>query len=142
MAAPPPGPSPTADVIIEIAGCGIVLIERRFAPHGWALPGGFIDLEESAATAAAREAKEETGLDVALSELFHVYSDPGRDPRRHTLTVVYLATAVGEPVAADDAARAQIFAEGALPAPLAFDHGRILADYFTYRRTGRRPAVS
>ena len=140
VATPQPGPSPTADVIIDVDGRGIVLVERRFDPPGWAIPGGFIDLGESAATAARREALEETGLPVTLTELFHVYSDPGRDPRRHTLTVVYLGTATGEPQGGDDAARAAIFAEGALPEPLAFDHGRILADYFAYRRTGRRPA--
>ena len=138
MSGPPPGPSPTADVIIDVGG-RIVLVERRFEPKGWALPGGFIEVGESAATAAVREAEEETGLVPTLTELFHVYSDPGRDPRRHTLTVVYLGIAVGEPRGGDDAARAMLFTADALPSPLAFDHARILDDYFTYRRTGRRP---
>ena len=139
MPAPPPGPSATADVIVEM-GTRIVLVERRHEPKGWAMPGGFIEIEESAATAAVREVAEETGLAVRLTELFHVYSDPGRDPRRHTLTVVYIGRAEGELSAGDDAARVGTFTEESLPAPLAFDHGRILADYFAYRRTGRRPA--
>lgn len=135
----PPGPSPTADVIVEIAGAGIVLIERRFPPPGWAIPGGFIEVGESAETAAVREVREETGLEVTLVELLGVYSDPARDPRRHTLTTVYIGRAVGTPRAGDDAANAGTFTEATLPTPLAFDHARILADYFRYRRTGERP---
>ncbi|RMF24907.1 MAG: NUDIX hydrolase [Deltaproteobacteria bacterium] len=135
---PPPGPRPTADIIIETPG-GIVLVERRFDPPGWAIPGGFIEVGETAEEAARREAKEETGLDVRLVEQFHVYSDPARDPRGHTLTVVFIATAEGEPRGGDDAARARVFREDALPSPLAFDHARVLADYFHYKRTGERP---
>ena len=138
MSGPPPGPRPTADVIIDVEG-RVVLVERRFEPKGWALPGGFIELGENAATAAVREAAEETGLVATLTELFHVYSDPDRDPRGHTLTVVYLGVATGEPRGGDDAARAALFAPDALPSPLAFDHARILDDYVRYRRTGRRP---
>jgi 8-oxo-dGTP diphosphatase len=135
----PKGPAPTADVIIEIAGGGIVLVARRFPPPGWALPGGFIDVGETAEAAAIREAREETGLDVTLIDLLHVYSDPRRDPRQHTLSTVYIATATGVPHAGDDAADAQIFAPDALPAPLAFDHATILADYVRFKRTGKRP---
>jgi len=134
----PEGPHPTADVIIELAGGGIVLIERRFPPPGWAIPGGFIEVGERAETAAVREAHEETGLVVTLDTLLGVYSDPRRDPRRHTLTVVYIGRADGTPVGSDDAARADIFTETTLPAPLAFDHARILDDYFHFRRTGER----
>ena len=115
------------------------MIERRFEPKGCALPGAFIEVGESAPDAALREVEEETGLAPALTDLFHVYSDPGRDPRRHTLTVVYLGTATGEPRAGDDAARVELFASDVLPSPIAFDHACILADYFNYRRTGRRP---
>jgi 8-oxo-dGTP diphosphatase len=136
---PPPGPSPTADVIIELPERGIVLVERRFPPPGWAIPGGFVDVGESVLTAARREAREETGLEVTDLELFNVYSDPARDPRRHTLTVVFIGRADGEPTAGDDAGAAGVFTEHTLPATLAFDHARVLADYFAYRRTGIRP---
>jgi len=139
MADAPRGPSPTVDVIIELPDRRIVLIERRFPPPGWALPGGFIDRGESAPAAAVREAEEETALAVTLVELFHVYSAPDRDPRRPTISAVYIGRAEGEPRGGDDAARARAFAETELPTPLAFDHARILDDYFTYRRTGRRP---
>ena len=135
----PKGPAPTADVIIEIAGGGIVLVARRFPPPGWALPGGFIDNGETAEAAAIREAREETGLDVTLTDLLHIYSDPKRDPRQHTLSTVYIGSAVGTPRAGDDAADAQIFAPDAPPTPLAFDHAKILADYVRFKRTGKRP---
>ena len=131
-------PAPTVDVIIEMSG-GIVLVKRRFPPPGWALPGGFVEYGETLAAAAVREAREETGLDVTLTELFNAYSDPARDPRQHTIAVVFLGQADGRPVGGDDAAEADVFAVDDLPAPLAFDHGRIVADYVTYRRTGRRP---
>ena len=131
-------PVPTVDVIIEIPG-GIVLIKRRFPPPGWALPGGFVEYGETLAAAAVREAREETGLDVTLTELFNVYSDPRRDPRRHTIAVVFIGAATGTPQGADDASEAAIFAAPALPQPLAFDHGQILDDYFAYKRSGRRP---
>lgn len=124
----PKGPAPTVDIIIEVEG-GIVLIERKFPPPGWALPGGFVDYGESFEQAAVREALEETGLQVTLTRQFHTYSDPGRDPRRHTASTVFLATATGTPMGADDAARAEVFTKNNLP-PLAFDHARILADYF------------
>jgi len=145
-------PTPTVDVIIEISDIAlggqsersqpsIVLIERRNPPLGWALPGGFVDYGESVETAARREAKEETGLDVNLVEQFHVYSDPSRDPRQHTLSVVFLATAEGTPQAGDDAQHLEVFELGNLPTNLCFDHDRILRDYQNYRATGRRPAL-
>jgi 8-oxo-dGTP diphosphatase len=134
-------PIPTVDVIIEMGG-GIVLIERKNPPHGWALPGGFVDEGEGVAAAAVREAREETSLEVTLTEQFFCYSDPARDPRKHTISVVFLATAEGEPRAADDATGARVFSVDALPRELAFDHGQILADYLEYRRSGNRPPVS
>jgi len=135
---PHDGPRATVDVIIEIDG-GIVLIRRCNPPLGWAIPGGFIDRGERAEDAARREMREETSLDVDLLELLGVYSDPARDPRGHTLSAVYVGRARGTARAADDASDVGIFREGALPAPLVFDHPRILDDYFRFRRTGERP---
>lgn len=120
-------PTPTVDIIIELEG-GIVLIERKNPPFGWALPGGFVDYGESFEDAAVREAKEETGLDVTLVRQFHTYSRPDRDQRQHTASTVFIATAVGTPVGADDAEQAKIFSKDGLP-KLAFDHARILHDY-------------
>ena len=125
-------PTPTVDIIIEIDE-QIVLIERKNPPYGWALPGGFVDYGESYETAAAREAEEETGLSVTGLRQFHTYSNPGRDPRQHTASTVFTATATGQPVAGDDAANAQLFREDSLP-ETAFDHGQILADYFAVKR--------
>lgn len=116
-----------------------ILIERAHEPIGFALPGGFVDQGELVADAAVREAKEETGLDVELVELFHVYSDPRRDPRKHTISTVFIARARGTPTGGDDAARAFACAPDALPGPLVFDHDQIVADYLAYRRTGQRP---
>jgi len=133
-----PTPLLTVDIIIEIQD-GIVLIERKNPPHGWALPGGFVDYGESLEKAAAREAKEETSLDAQLVEQFHTYSDPKRDPRHHTVSAVFIAKARGVPVGADDARTAKIFAEANLPEVIVFDHAQILRDYFHYKRTGQRP---
>ena len=133
-------PLPTVDIVIEIDG-GIVLIERKNPPHGWALPGGFVDYGESVESCAIREAREETGLSVQLTDLLYVYSQPERDPRHHTLTTVFIATAQGQPVAADDAQAAGVFSSRQLPVPLAFDHAAILADYFNYRDGGSRQYI-
>ena len=135
----PVTPLLTVDILIEMPG-GIVLIERKHPPPGWALPGGFVDRGESVAQAAVREAREETSLDVELMEQFFCYSNPARDPRGATASVVFLARAVGTPVAADDARRVAIYSLQALPA-LAFDHSTIVSDYAEYRRTGARPPV-
>ena len=132
-------PLVTVDIIIELAGGGVVLIERKNAPHGWALPGGFVDYGESLETAAVREAKEETCLDVDLVEQFYSYSDPHRDPRHHTVSTVFIATSDGVPRGADDAKAARAFTETQLPNPIVFDHGQILADYFRFKQTGERP---
>jgi ADP-ribose pyrophosphatase YjhB (NUDIX family) len=136
----PTTPLVTVDVIIEIAG-GVVLVERKNPPPGWALPGGFVDVGESLAQAAVREAREETSLEVTLTEQFFAYSDPARDPRGATCSVVFLGHASGEPRAADDARDVRVCAVDELP-PLAFDHGQILDDYRRYRRTGARPPVT
>ncbi len=121
-------PVPTVDIIIEVSG-GIVLILRKNPPHGWALPGGFVDYGESLESAAVREAKEETGLDVTLIKQLKTYSDPDRDARQHTISTVFIATADGLPVAADDASQAAVYTRATLP-PLVFDHQQILDDYF------------
>jgi len=137
-------PTPTVDIIIELIDRPqrpIVLIERQNPPYGWALPGGFVDYGESVETAARREAAEETNLQVELLEQFQVYSDPNRDPRQHTLSVVFLASAVGEPQAQDDAKTVKLFELWELPSNLCFDHGQILRDYRQYRQHGFRPRL-
>jgi ADP-ribose pyrophosphatase YjhB (NUDIX family) len=132
------GPRATVDVIVEVDG-GIALIRRRNPPPGWAIPGGFIDYGERAEDAARREMREELGVDVDLVALLGVYSDPARDPRGHTISTVYVGRASGTPHAGDDAADVAVFHRETLPAPLAFDHARILEDYFRFRRTGECP---
>jgi ADP-ribose pyrophosphatase YjhB (NUDIX family) len=129
----------TTDAIIELASGSVVLIERKNAPQGWALPGGFVDYGESLESAAIREAKEETCLDVDLVEQFYTYSDPSRDPRHHTVSTVFIAAGRGVPQGADDAKAARAFTESELPSPIVFDHARILSDYFHFKRTGERP---
>jgi ADP-ribose pyrophosphatase YjhB (NUDIX family) len=123
-------PLPTVDILIRIDR-GVVLIKRKNPPYGWALPGGFIDYGESAEHAAVREAREETSLAVSDLKQFHVYSEPGRDPRHHTLTVVFTACAQGHPQAADDAAAIGVFTRDDLPDHIAFDHAKILDDFFS-----------
>jgi len=139
----PVTPLLAADIIIELAdrpGRPIVLIERRNPPLGWAMPGGFVDVGETIEQAAVREAQEETALAVTLMALLGVYSDPQRDVRGHTASAVYVAVAQGTPRAQDDAATVGVFNPENLPANLAFDHHRILADYLTYRQTGKPPS--
>ena len=128
-------PSPTVDIIIELGG-GVVLIERKNEPFGWAIPGGFVDYGESLEDAAVREAQEETSLNVRLKCQMHAYSDPSRDPRRHTLSVVFVAEASGVPEARDDAKGVGVFTEKTLPSPIAFDHHLILSDYFRWKKEG------
>lgn len=137
-------PVPTVDVIIELLDRPhrpIVLIERQNPPYGWALPGGFVDYGETVEAAAQREAQEETALQVELIEQFQVYSDPSRDPRQHTLSIVFLATATGEPQAQDDAKTVGIFNSWQIPVNLCFDHHRILQDYWHYRHYHLRPQL-
>lgn len=132
----PRNPYLTVDVIIEFESetgdAGIVMIERKNPPYGWALPGGFVDYGESLEAAAVREAREETSLDVELIRQFHAYSDPDRDERQHNVTVVFIARPLGGVLKArDDARRADVFRKTALPAEIAFDHADILSDYFS-----------
>ncbi len=127
-------PAPTTDVIIyDATKNGVVLIKRANPPYGYAIPGGFIDAGESVPHAAIREMLEETGLRVELQGILGVYSDPKRDPRFHTLSIVYVAKALNieELCAGDDAAKAEIFPLTALP-KLVFDHEKILQDFMDF----------
>jgi len=123
-------PRIAVDLIIELGGDRIVLIRRRNPPHGWALPGGFVEYGESLEAAAVREAREETGLTVELTRQFHTYSDPKRDPRHHTISTVYIAKSKGNPQAQDDTIAIGFFTESDLPEEIVFDHRSILRDYF------------
>lgn len=137
-------PAPTVDIIIELCDRPhrpIVLIERKFEPFGWAIPGGFVDYGERVEDAARREALEETGLEVELVQLLQVYSDPQRDTRKHTMSVVYIASAFGVPKAADDANSLDLFEIWNIPQNLCFDHDQILRDYRRLRDYGIRPRI-
>ncbi len=127
-------PVPTVDIIIEIDS-KIVLIKRKNPPYGWALPGGFVDYGESYESAAAREAKEETGIAITDCKQFRTYSDPGRDPRQHTASTIFIATGTTAPIAGDDAAEARLFSEQEIP-DLVFDHSKIIADYYAHKNAG------
>jgi 8-oxo-dGTP diphosphatase len=131
-------PSLTVDIVIELgrdsgserdSGPRIVLVKRKNPPHGWALPGGFVDYGETVEAAAVREAYEETGLRVQLVRQIHTYSEPARDPRGHTVSVVFLARASGEPKGGDDASVAKAFDPAGLPQDVVFDHRQVVEDY-------------
>jgi ADP-ribose pyrophosphatase YjhB (NUDIX family) len=126
----------TVDVVIETPG-GIPLIRRGSPPFrgDWAIPGGFVEDDETVEEAAAREAMEETGLEVHSLKILWVYSKPGRDPRGRSITVVFVARAEGEPVAGDDASHVSVFDPEEIPSELAFDHAEILGDYLSFRHS-------
>jgi len=141
MAFTPKTPYLTTDGIIEIYDekdifQGIVLIERKNEPLGLALPGGFVDVGESLEEALRREMKEETNLDVQISTLLGVYSDPNRDPRFHTASAVYIARSQGQPKGGDDAKEAKLYRLKEIPLDqLVFDHGKIVKDYLLLRES-------
>ena len=138
----PKTPELTVDIIIEMhdqPGNPIVLIERKYEPFGWAIPGGFVDVGETVSQAAIREALEETCLEVELDILLGCYSDPARDPRGHTVGLVFVAHASGAPRADDDAAALDVFDPDNINVELAFDHAAIIRDYCHYRETGVLP---
>lgn len=137
----PVTPQLTVDAIIELPDGKLVLVERRYPPLGWAIPGGFVDPGESLAEAVRREALEETSLEIEVLELFHVFSVPWRDPRGDTVSAVYHCTAKGSPRGGDDAARAVAFDPDSLPDDIVFDHRHVLDLYLRWRRTGERPSV-
>ena len=140
-------PTPTVDVIVyrqspDHFKVDVLLIERTNPPHGWALPGGFVDEWEMVETAAIREVQEETGLTITLDHLLYVYSNPKRDSRQHNLSVVFTAELSFDgnwiPNAGDDAQQALFFNMDSLP-ELAFDHAEILIDFQKWLDTGHHP---
>ncbi|MCX9012116.1 MAG: NUDIX hydrolase [Candidatus Methanoperedens sp.] len=126
----PVTPLLTVDVVIIYKG-KIVLIKRKNPPFQdfFALPGGFVEVGETVESAAVREAKEETGLDIELDteliKLLGVYSDPSRDPRGHTVSICYLAKGSGKLKAGSDAKDIGLFDMNEIPR-LAFDHNKII----------------
>lgn len=127
-------PGVTADVIAEApGGAGIYLIERRKFPPGWAIPGGFIEKDESLEETAVREFREETGMSVSLLAQLGTYSRPGRDPRKQTVSTVFVGIASGTPRAGDDAAKVKSYPPDRLPSDIAFDHRTIIGDYMRWK---------
>ena len=126
-------PMLTVDAVIK-KNNSVILIKRKNEPFKdfWALPGGFVEYNEKVEQAAVREAKEETGLDVKIEKLIGVYSDPKRDPRGHTVSVVFLCSAIGGNLKADTDAKevCEFKIDELKKQELAFDHGKILRDAF------------
>ena len=121
----PKCPLLATDVIIQMPDDKIVIIERKYEPLGFALPGGHVEVGETVEQAAIREMKEETNLDVELLDIIGVFSDPKRDPRRHVVSVAFLGRATGKPKAGDDAKNVKLYNIEDVP-PLMFDHNEII----------------
>ena len=128
-----PRPAYTVDIIIIQLG-KILLIKRGHSPYEgkWALPGGFMDMDETPEQAAIRELEEETAIKVKRLKQFRTYGAIDRDPRHRTISTVYYAVLDDDlnitPKAGDDAAEAELFSLDDLP-ELAFDHGVILEEF-------------
>jgi len=135
---PIPFPLVAVDCILADPTGRVLLVERRFPPPGWALPGGFVDPGESLEQAVRREMREETSLELSACAQFHAYSEPSRDPRHPMVSVVFVGRATGSPQAGDDAGDTRFFGLDALPDKLAFDHRAILDDF----ARGRYPRPS
>ena len=134
------GPFVAVDAIIDSDG-GIIIIERSNPPFGWALPGGFVDNYESLEDAVQREMKEETNLELVDLRQFHAYSTPGRDPRFHTIGIVFTAKGKGVPRAGDDAAKLKVIKLSDIDKiNFAFDHKQILKDYIASKKSSRYSA--
>lgn len=129
-------PSVTVDIFIYDDENNFLLIKRKNNPYKncWAFPGGFVEYGETVENAAIREAKEETSIDVKLKKLVGVYSKPDRDPRGHTITIVFLAKGnFDNRKAADDAEDIEIFNfDSVKDIDLAFDHEEILKDIYNF----------
>ncbi len=140
---PPPTYAVAADVVAIAPfpdGPRVLLISRANPPHGWALPGGFVEPAEDLPEAARRELREETGIHLGDLVQIGAYGRPDRDPRGRTISVVYgtILDRSVQPAAGDDAAEARWFPLDALPQPIAFDHAEILSDAFARLLGGLR----
>lgn len=130
----PQTPKLCVDLIVDMGAGMVVMLDRNNDPKGWALPGGFVEQGESVEEAAIRECYEETGLDVELIRQFHVYSNPKRDPRGTSASVVFLAKPIGGKLRKDqESKQIESYHMGNLPSEIAFDHREILNDYFLER---------
>ncbi|MHA1379930.1 MAG: NUDIX domain-containing protein [Candidatus Helarchaeota archaeon] len=133
-------PQITVDALILLDKDSIILIKRKNPPFKdhWAIPGGFVELGETLEIAVMREAKEETGLDIEPIKIFNIYSDPNRDPRGHTITAAFFCKKIGGNMKADsDAKDIKVFNKESIKnIKLAFDHDKILTDFFEFLKEG------